>query len=143
MKMNKTGNSLCLLLTLAVSLMAVATDQSWKQHVSKSDRERTNPYSGQANAVAAGARLFADHCAKCHGEDALGRGKRPSLRTTEVQNASDGELFWILKNGFVRKGMPSWSSLPDPSRWQVVSYVKSLGVSSENHSDEAKSGGQQ
>ena len=137
----KRSSYFCLV-TIAISLAAFATDQSWKKHVSKSDRERTNPYSGQANAVAAGARLFADHCAKCHGEDALGHGKRPSLRTTEVQDATDGEIFWILKNGFVKKGMPSWSSLPDPSRWQLVTYVKSLGVSTMNHSDDAKSGAQ-
>ena len=74
-------------------------------------------------------RLFADHCSKCHGADALGRGKRPSLRSKEVQTATDGEIFWLLKNGNRRRGMPSWSSLPEPSRWQLVAYVKSLGES--------------
>ena len=68
-----------------------------------------------------------DHCAKCHGEDALGRGKKPSLRTKEVQKAADGELFSLLRNGYLKKGMPSWSSLPEPSRWQIIAYVKSLG----------------
>ncbi len=80
--------------------------------------------------------MFADHCAQCHGPDALGNGKRPSLRTSEVQNASDGELFWILRNGYLRRGMPSWSSLPEQTRWQIIAYVKSLGVSDENHSDD-------
>ena len=80
--------------------------------------------------------MFADHCAPCHGADALGQGKRPSLRTAEVQNAADGEIFWILRNGYVRRGMPSWSSLPEQTRWQIIAYVKSLGVSAENHSDD-------
>ncbi len=128
----------CALLLLVIPGALLATDQSWKNHVSESDRARTNPYANRSDAVAAGARVFADHCAKCHGVDALGYGKRPSLRTPEVQEAKDGELFWLLKNGFLRRGMPSWSSLPEPTRWQVVTYVKSLGLSYEDHSSERK-----
>ena len=104
-----------------------AADTGWMKHVSEADRARTNPYAGQADAIAGGSRLFADHCSKCHGDDALGRGKKPSLRTKEVQQAADGELFSLLKNGYLSKGMPSWSSLPEPSRWQVIAYIKSLG----------------
>jgi len=122
--------------------MLLATDQSWKRHVSQRDRDKQNPYSRQADAVAAGSRLFSEHCAKCHGDDALGQGKRPSLRTPDVQNASDGEIFWILKNGFLRRGMPSWSSLPDASRWQLVTYVKSLGLRSDDHSTQSQKGTQ-
>ena len=107
----------------------LAADTGWMKHVSEADRARTNPYANQAEAISGGSRLFADHCAKCHGEDALGRGKRPSLRTKEVQLAKDGELFSLLKNGYLRKGMPSWSALPEPSRWQIIAYVKSLGES--------------
>lgn len=110
-------------------VLGYAADTSWKKHVSEEDRRKTNPYANQAGAIAAGSRLFADHCAKCHGPDALGRKKRPGLRTPEVQQASDGEIFWLLRNGDLRQGMPSWSSLPEPSRWQLVTYLKSLGES--------------
>ena len=126
---------LAVMLATAVVLSA-ATDNSWMKRVSESDRNKVNPYAQQPQAIAAGARLFADHCAQCHGADALGRGKRPSLRTSEVQEASDGEIFWILRNGYLRRGMPTWSSLPEQSRWQIIAYVKSLGVSTENHSDQ-------
>jgi hypothetical protein len=44
-----------------------------------------------------------------------------------VQQAADGQLFWFLRNGNLRRGMPSWSSLPEPSRWQIIAYLKSLG----------------
>jgi mono/diheme cytochrome c family protein len=104
-----------------------AADNSWMQHVPDEDRKRSNPFAKQQDAIAAGAKIFADHCAKCHGSDALGRGKKPSLRSKEVQEAADGEIFWLLRNGDLRRGMPSWSSLPEPSRWQVVTYIKSLG----------------
>ena len=125
-----------ILMALSLVVFSTATDNSWINRVSERDRQKVNPFSGQAMAIAAGGKVFADHCAPCHGADALGQGKRPSLRTPEVQNASDGEIFWILRNGYMRRGMPSWSALPEQTRWQIIAYVKSLGVSAENHSDD-------
>jgi mono/diheme cytochrome c family protein len=117
------------LIMILVFMPALAhpADNSWMKKVPEGDRSRTNPFAGQQDAIAAGSRLFSDHCAKCHGPDALGRGKRPNLRSEEVQNAPDGEIFWLLRNGNLRRGMPSWSSLPEPSRWQIIAFVKSLG----------------
>ncbi len=107
--------------------MALA-DGSWMQKVPADYHSKVNPYAGQAEAIAGGAKLFADHCAKCHGADALGRRKRPSLRSERVQvQATAGDIFWLLKNGNLRRGMPTWSAMPEPSRWQVIAYVKSLG----------------
>ena len=58
-------------------------------------------------------------CAKCHGPDALGRDKRPSLRSDRVQKeATEGDLAWLLKNGNLGKGMPTWDTIPEPSRWE-------------------------
>ena len=91
---------------------------------------KRNPLESDPEARATGAKLFARHCAECHGENANGAKKGPSLRAPEVQQATPGTLFWLLTNGVVRKGMPVWSKLPDPQRWQLVSYIKSLGDSS-------------
>ncbi len=87
---------------------------------------RRNPLESDPDAVAAGANLFDQHCAECHGEMAEGGKKGPSLRADPVQQATPGTLFWILTNGVVRRGMPVWSKLPEPQRWQLVSYLKSL-----------------
>ena len=87
---------------------------------------RRNPLENDPDAVAAGAKLFDLHCAECHGETAAGGKKGPSLRAPEVQQATPGTLFWLLTNGVVRRGMPVWSKLPEPQRWQLVSYIKSL-----------------
>ena len=91
-------------------------------------RNRRNPLENDPDAAAAGRLLFEDHCAECHGDHALGGEKGPSLRAPEVQNAEPGAIFWVLSNGVVRKGMPVWSRLPEPQRWQLVRYVKSLGI---------------
>ena len=90
-------------------------------------RAKANPLLADKDAVAAGRVLFEEHCEECHGGNALGTKKAPSLRVPEVQSAPAGSLFWILTNGIVRKGMPVWSKLPEPQRWQLVSYVQSLG----------------
>jgi mono/diheme cytochrome c family protein len=90
-------------------------------------RAKRNPLEKDPDAAAAGGILFEQHCAECHGESAEGGKKGPSLRAEEVQTAEPGAIFWILTNGVVRKGMPVWSKLPEPQRWQLVSYIKSLG----------------
>jgi mono/diheme cytochrome c family protein len=91
-------------------------------------RSKRNPMENDKDAVAAGRNLFEQHCAECHGATAEGGKKGPSLRVEEVQNAEPGAIFWILTNGVVRKGMPVWSKLPEPQRWQLVRFLKSLSL---------------
>jgi len=113
-------------LFFAVLAFGVA-DGSWLRHVPAKDRDRKNPYEGQADAVAAGRLVYEDHCSKCHGDDAQGTKKRPSLRSARVQQeATEGDLHWLLVNGNMGRGMPSWSKLGDPQIWQVVTYLKTL-----------------
>jgi mono/diheme cytochrome c family protein len=90
-------------------------------------RTKRNPLEQDPEAVAAGAILFEQHCSECHGDAGEGGRKGPSLLAPEVQNAEPGAIFWILSNGVVRRGMPVWSKLPEPQRWQLVRYIKSLG----------------
>ncbi len=91
-------------------------------------RARRNPLEKDPEAAAAGRILYEQRCAECHGDAGEGSKKGPSLRAAEVQKAEPGAIFWILTNGVVRKGMPVWSKLPEPQRWQLVSYIQSLGT---------------
>ncbi len=85
-----------------------------------------NPYAGKPDAILAGEKIFRRHCAGCHGEDARGRGRSANLRSPAVQNAAPGELVWLLRNGNLRAGMPSWSGMPDERLWQIAAYLKML-----------------
>jgi len=85
-----------------------------------------NPYDGDPEAIGAGRKLYAMQCAKCHGERGEGWGNAPSLGADEVRRASPGALFWFLTNGDLRRGMPAWSRLSEPRRWQLVAFLKSL-----------------
>ncbi len=132
-----------LLLAAAIGALSIpllcgqkaSTEPAWKNdanvygELTKAPKKavaRRNPLAEDPDAVAAGANLFDQHCAECHGEMGEGSRKGPSLRADPVQQATPGTLFWILTNGVVRRGMPVWSKLPEPQRWQLVSYLKSL-----------------
>lgn len=124
---------LALFLLVFTTLTLYATSNgAWLNKVPSKDRDKTNPYANQAEAVAAGQHIFHEHCAHCHGDDAQGTKKRPSLRSERVQQqATVGDLHWLLVNGSMGSGMPSWSKLGDPQIWQVITYVRSL------HSEQA------
>lgn len=112
---------------------AAPKDASVYAELTKAPRKavaRRNPLATDPEAVAAGGKLFDMHCAECHGEMAEGGKKAPSLLAPEVQEATPGTLFWLLTNGVARRGMPVWSKLPEPQRWQLVSYIKSLAPAS-------------
>ena len=51
-----------------------------------------NPYDNQPGAVDAGAKLYRQHCAECHGDDARGIGHAADLHSTGVQNARRASL---------------------------------------------------
>jgi glucose/arabinose dehydrogenase/mono/diheme cytochrome c family protein len=86
-----------------------------------------NPYAGKRAAAQAGANVFAQHCAACHGTKGEGSGIIPALATGPAQSAADGAIFWFITQGNPNNGMPAWATLSEQQRWQVVTYVKALG----------------
>src|SRR5215813_1949138 len=98
-------------------------------------KARANPLEHDPDAVAAGKKLFGMHCSECHGKTAEGTHGAPTMRSSDVREAAPGAIFWVITNGVVWHGMPVWSKLPEPQRWQLITFIKSLGVASQ---DEAK-----
>jgi mono/diheme cytochrome c family protein len=89
-------------------------------------RSKKNPFAGTVLAAEAGAKLYRRACASCHGRRAEGAGKAPPLNRSDIHNAAPGALFWVLRNGSPRLGMPSFAHVPEPQRWQIVTYLQSL-----------------
>ena len=85
---------------------------------------RSNPLAGRRDVVAGGRKVFQQRCANCHGADGRGTAEGPDLAQMEVQAQSDGELFWKISGGNSRAGMPAFSFLPEPQRWQLVMQVR-------------------
>jgi glucose/arabinose dehydrogenase len=90
-----------------------------------SAKSAKNPYAGQGAPEAKS--LYGQRCAACHGQAGEGSGNIPSLASGKAHTATDGELFWYITKGDVSNGMPSWAALPENDRWQIVTYVKTLG----------------
>ena len=126
MKVPKKMLSATIAVLACATLLPAAVDNSWLNKVPAKEHTRTNPYAGKPEAIAAGRIVFAETCAKCHGDEAQGRHGRPSLRSEVIEHATDGDLAWLLRNGYAWKGMPSWNSLPEQERWQIITYLRSL-----------------
>jgi|SRR6185369_4744447 mono/diheme cytochrome c family protein len=83
-----------------------------------------NPMEGNAEAWRAGAKLFSQECSPCHGANREGTPQAPSLKQPEVSQAAPGRLFWVLRNGSLPTGMPSFASLPEQQRWQIITFLR-------------------
>ena len=104
--------------------------------VSRSARQHPvpEPASG-ASSLDSGGMTFNGDCAFCHGQDGrtptdVGQAmypRVPSLASPEVQQWSDAELFWIIRNGNRYTGMGAFGkTLTDDQIWDLVHYVRSL-----------------
>lgn len=111
-------------LVCCVLWLAWARDGSLVQRAAAIAGARPNPLDSGDIAVRAGAKLYARECAACHGAHREGHGKVPPLTRADVCQAAPGTLFWILRNGSLTTGMPSFAHLPEPQRWQIVSFLQ-------------------
>ena len=107
-------------------------------------RSRTNPVPATEETIEKGKKLFQGKafCVTCHGRDGKGLGgdiepgtlKGPLPRNftdKEWQAArTDGELFWILKNGSKGTAMASFIPLilTEEEAWQVLRYVRTFAI---------------
>ena len=119
-----SGRSVVGLALLALSACVVGRHPHWANRVPGAAQAAGNPYEGDAEAARAGAKLYAEYCASCHGRDAEGIGRKPGLLTPVVRNASPGALFWLVTNGVIDNGMPPWAYLPEQQRWQLVTWLQ-------------------
>lgn len=121
----RTIGLFCLFLSASL-LLGAAANSHWDR-VPVKDHSRTNPLAAQHESVVAGSLIYKEHCAQCHRKDAMGDGhKKPSLRSDRIKSATDGDLEWFLRQGDLGHGMPSWSSLPESQRWQLIAYLRSI-----------------
>jgi mono/diheme cytochrome c family protein len=118
-------------LLLTFALAAFARDPgSLLQRIPSRLPARANPVASSGDAARAGRKLFSRQCASCHGPMGEGLGKAPPLASAAVRNASPAALFWVLRNGSMKRGMPSFAHLPEPQRWQIVTYLQTGDIQS-------------
>lgn len=102
----------------------------------RADRERSNPLSGDAEAIKAGRSGYMSMCFVCHGAE--GKGDGPAAKATpstpsDLSDAaragllSDGDRFAVMRLGIEGTAMPaSGANLNDDQVWRILAYVETL-----------------
>lgn len=100
--------------------------------------EPPSPYSGMKNPFpwsdnsvqAAGKGIYQLSCLGCHGAQGnnLANANFSQATFPQVLESRADFYFWTLSEGRLAKGMPAYkSSLSEEQRWQVLTYLWSLG----------------
>jgi len=85
----------------------------------------------------AGASIFAEKCAPCHGQTGLGDGPDASQLPVPVaaigtsnlaRSSTPAEWYALVTQGNLERYMPPFLSLTDRQRWDVVAYAFSLSA---------------
>ncbi len=92
-----------------------------------------NPLNPTPLDIAEARDHFADHCAICHANNGTGKTQinaglyppAPDMREKQTQDLTDGEIFYIIKNGIRFTGMPGWGG-EDEENWKLVLFIRHL-----------------
>ena len=98
-----------------------------------------NPLPPTPAVIEQGRRVFAAHCAACHGP--TGRGDGPAsagmlpppadLTGVHTRQHTDGDLFWWITHGIDGTAMPAFGDvLTEEERWAVIRFIRQLGAES-------------
>ena len=101
-------------------------------------RNQANPLKPSREVLYSGESLFQVEvqpvaCKICHGVNGNGlgimaQGLNPAPRnfTCEetMKEISDGQLFWVIRNGSQGTGMPPFKNLKDREIWQIIHYLR-------------------
>ena len=99
-----------------------------------------NPLEKNGEVLYAGESLFQIEaqptaCKICHGVTGNGlgimaQGLNPPPRNftcrSTMESISDGQLFWIIRNGSPGTGMPAFKNLKDREIWKIVRYLRTF-----------------
>jgi mono/diheme cytochrome c family protein len=95
-----------------------------------------NPLKPTSDVIAAGAKIYAENCATCHGKTGEGDGAGgrdldpPPANLAFIIDtwiATDGFLLWAISEGGadLKTAMPAFKdTLSETERWQVVHYLR-------------------
>jgi thiosulfate dehydrogenase len=112
------------------SLAMGAVDASAERHAT----DRKNPISPSEATIVAGAELYLNHCAGCHGvpanpDSAFGKSFYPPVPAffKDAPDMPENENFYIIAHGIRWTGMPAWNkTLTEAQIWQIVTFLSNI-----------------
>jgi mono/diheme cytochrome c family protein len=133
----KTGQLSFLFLTFAITLLAQQNQPPAKATEYKIPPEaaaKVNPVKPTADSLAKGKKLYGYDCAMCHGKNGDGKGDMASdiKNVTDftdpdaLKSRTDGELFYITRNGKGEDMPPEGDRAKDEDIWNMVNYIRSF-----------------
>jgi mono/diheme cytochrome c family protein len=108
-------------------LAMAAVDASTDRHA----QDVKNPVPVTEENLVAGADLYMNHCAGCHGlpsspDGAFAKSFNPPVPAffKEAPDMPDNQNFYIIKHGVRWSGMPAWGqTLNDTQIWQLCTFL--------------------
>ena len=96
--------------------------------------EQKNPVPADEADLVAGAKLYVNHCAGCHGVPAnpdseFGRSFNPPVPAffKEAPDMPQNQNFYIIQHGIRWSGMPAWNkTLSEAQTWQLVTFLSNV-----------------
>jgi len=91
-----------------------------------------NPLESNPRIISWGWERYRFYCVQCHGPKLDGNGTvgqsfaplPANLRSSDVQDQRDGEIFYKIRFGFNRHP-PLYSTVTDDETWAILCYVRS------------------
>ena len=103
-----------------------------------------NPLTVNDRTLQQGRESYTGSCSQCHGasaqaEGVFGRTSFPpatDLASEAMRSVSDGQMFYIIKNGLGFTPMPAFArQYSDNEIWAIVAFIRSVQQGQEAHLD--------
>lgn len=96
--------------------------------------EKKNPIPETDENILAGAKIYRNHCAGCHGDaarpdSAFGAAFYPPVPQffREAPDMPENQNLYIIQHGISWTGMPGWTgTLSEREMWQVVTFLSRI-----------------
>lgn len=113
---------------------AILAGHAMDASVARAAPNAVNPITPDEPNLAAGARLYRDHCAMCHGDPANPKSALADYLNppapqfmTDMADMPENQNFYILEHGIRWTAMPGWKNvLSDRQIWQTVTFLSHM-----------------
>jgi mono/diheme cytochrome c family protein len=126
-------------ISMRADILPTSLEQNIAMRVMDANVERNapkiaNPVQPTDQNIVAGASIYREHCALCHGDPSQPKSPvadtlypPPPQFVTDPVDMEEHENYYIILHGVRWTGMPGWKNvLQDQEIWQVVTFLSHM-----------------